>query len=520
MSTLGELLEDSMMLSFAVSFGPRLRRMQLSLLLLALTCLVLPVAVQAQVTFDGRRSVNAGSEAVGSTSAVVSLPFTIEAGTKVGSIAVLTTGIAGMDFAPAKKSTCEAKTYTVATHCVVNLTFTPLASGMRMGAAVFYSRGHDAGPVLATVPVFGIGTGPQLVFGPGGAATSVGSKFVSPRGVAVDAAGNLYISDTDLQEVFKVTPTGTQTTVGSGLMVPQGLAVDGAGNVYIGDVQAGVVYKVTPGGVQTTVGSGFYMPMGVAVDGAGNVYVCDPWVDGCYQITPGGAQNSVGGGYNTPEGVAVDGADNVYVADPFNAAVFKITPDGTQTTVGSFIAPQAVAVDAAGNVYVTDPGNDTITELAPSGVQTTVSSGLSVPDGLALDGSGNLYVANTFHKQVMKIQRADAPSLTFEPTKVGSTSKDSPKTVEVENIGNASLQFSSLTYATDFPEGTLNNDCTASTSLGTASTCALSIDFTPVKPLSNRNSRVLKEAVRLTTNTLNLPDTREIVVVAGKETSQ
>ena len=49
--------------------------------------------------------------------------------------------------------------------------------------------------------------------------------------------------------------------------------------------------------------------------------------------------------------------------------------------------------------------------------------------------------------------------------------KDSPKTVEVENIGNASLQFSSLTYATDFPEGTLNNDCTASTSLGTASTC-------------------------------------------------
>ncbi len=506
--------------SFALSFCPRLRRTQLSLFLLALACLLLPIAAWAQVTFDGGQSLNIGSQAVGSASASVSLPFTIGAGTKVGSISVLTTGVAGMDFAHAKGSTCKATTYATATNCVVNVTFTPRTAGMRIGAVVFYSRGHDAGTSLATVPVFGIGTGPQLVFGPGGAATSVGSKFVSPRGVAVDAAGNLYVSDTDLQQVFKITPTGTQTTVGTGLMVPQGLAVDGAGNVYIGDVQAQVVYKVTPGGVQTTVGSGFYMPIGVAVDGAGNVYVCDPWIDGCYQITPSCAQNSVGGGYNTPEGVAVDGAGNVYVADPFNAAVFKITPDGTQITVGSFIAPQAVAVDAADDVYVTDTGNDTITEVAPRGVQTTVSSGLNVPDGLALDGLGNLYVANTFNKQVMKIDRADAPSLKFEPTKVGSTSKDSPKSVEVVNIGNASLQFSALTYPTDFPEGTSNNDCTASTSLGTASTCALTIDFTPVKPLGDENSRVLKEAVTLTTNTLNMPNTLETVAVTGKETRQ
>ena len=506
-----------MMPSLALSFCPRFRRMPLSLFLLALACLLLPMTAWTQVTFDGGQSVNIGSQAVGSTSAAVSLPFTIGAGTKVGSIGVLTTGVAGMDFARAKKSTCGAKTYTTATICVVNVTFTPLTAGMRMGAVVFYSRALDAGRVLATVPVFGIGTGPQMVFGPEGAKTRVGSKFVSPRGVAADAAGNLYVSDTDLQEVFKVTPSGTQTTVGSGLLVPQGLAVDGAGNVYIGDVQAQVVYKVTPGGAQTTVGNGFYMPMGVAVDGAGNVYVCDPWIDGCYQITPSGAQNSVGGGYNTPEGVAVDVAGNVYVADPFNAAVFKITPDGTQTTVGSLIAPQAVAVDAAGNVYVTDPGNDTVTEVAPNGVQTTVSSGLDVPDGLALDGSGNLYIANTFNKQVLKIDRADPPSLKFDSTKEGSTSRDSPKTVEVENIGNASLQFSGLTYPTDFPEGASNEDCTAGTSLTSAGACALAIDFSPVTPLGNKTSKVLKENVTLPTNTLNVPNTLQRVVVTGKE---
>ena len=167
--------------SLALSFCPRFRRMPLSLFLLALACLLLPMAAWTQVTFNGGQSVNIGSQAVGSTSATVSLPFTIGAGTKVGSIGVLTTGVAGMDFARAKKSTCGAKTYTTATICVVNVTFTPRTVGMRMGAVVFYSRGLDAGTALATVPVFGIGTGPQLVFGPGGAKTRVAATLSVPE---------------------------------------------------------------------------------------------------------------------------------------------------------------------------------------------------------------------------------------------------------------------------------------------------------------------------------------------------
>jgi sugar lactone lactonase YvrE len=440
----------------------------------------------------------------------------------VGSIVAVTTGVAGKDFSNAAGSTCVATTYAAATNCVVKVTFKPQVSGLRKGAVVFYSGAHNNSTALATVLVFGVGTGPQLVFGPGGAQSKVGSNFVSPKGVAVDSAGNLYVADTDLQEVFKVTASGTQTKVGSGLMVPQAVAVDGAGNVYIGDVQAHVVYKVTPRGVQTAVGTGFYMPMGVAVDGVGNVYVADPWIDVVSEITPSGTQTSVGSGYNTPEGVAVDVAGNVYVADPFNAAVFKITPDGTQTTVGSgLITPQGVAVDAAGDVYVTDTGNDTVTEITPDGVQTTVSRRLNVPDGIALDGSGNLYIANTFSEEVLKVDRADAPSLNFDATKVGSTSKDSPKTVEVENIGNASLDFSAVTYPADFPEDSREFDnCTASTSLAAAGTCALTIDFTPVKPLGSQTSAVLNEVVKLTTNTLNVPKKLEKVDVTGKETSQ
>jgi len=146
-----------------------------------------------------------------------------------------------------------------------------------------------------------------------------------------------------------------------------------------------------------------------------------------------------------------------------------------------------------------------------------VSTGLDVPNGIALDGSGNVYVADTFNEQVTKIDRADAPSLTFDPTKINSTSKDSPKTVEVENIGNASLKFSALTYPPDFPEASGDNECTSSTSLAVASTCALIIDFSPVTTLSSGSSSLLKEAVKLTTNDLNVPKKVQQVVVTGEE---
>ena len=509
-----------MTIRFAFSFGySQFRRVKRIWFCAALCCVILPIAVGAQVTFTGaHRSVNIGSQAVGSPSATVSLPFTIDAGTRVGSIAVLTTGIANKDFAQSTGSTCTAKTYSTATKCLVNLRFTPLVAGQRRGAVVFYSAATKTSTALATVPVFGVGTGPQVVFRPVAAQSKVGSRYISPQGVAVDVGGNVYVTDIGLQEVFKITPSGTQTTVGTGLGVPEDVAVDGAGNVYITDSQADAVFKVTPGGVQTTVGRGFSYPVGVALDGAGNVFVSDPFVPTVFKITPAGAQGMVGSGYNTPAGVAVDAAGNVYVADTFDMTVFKITPGGTQTMIGSgLISPSAVAVDAAGDVYITDSATDTVYEVTPNGIQSTVSSGFNVPNAVALDGPGNLYVADTFNQQVTKLDRVDAPSLQFEPTKINSTSKDSPKTVEVENIGNAALKFSALTYPPDFPMASGNNQCTSNTSLAAASTCALIIDFSPASPISSGSSRLLREAVKLTTNNLNAPKKVQQVIVTGKE---
>jgi sugar lactone lactonase YvrE len=506
---------------------PRFRRIRLSLFLLPLACLLLPNAVRAQVTFNGvkgQQSVNFGSQAIGSRSATISLPFTIasDVSTTVGSIGVLTTGIAGKDFIQETGSTsCGATTYAAATDCVIDVTFDPLAAGLRLGAAVFYAGAGKTSAVLAMVPLYGIGIGPELAFGPGGAETSVGHKFISPAGVAVDAAGDVFVTDLDYQEVFKVTPNGTQTTVGGGFEVPEAVAVDGAGNLYVADSEAAEVFKVTPGGVQTTVGTGFDYPNGIAVDGAGNVYVTDPFIDEVIKITPGGTQSTVGGGYNTPAGVAVDAAGNVYVADTYNQEVFKVTPGGTQTTVGTnLVSPAAVAVDAARDVYIIDDGTNALYEVTPGGTQTTVTSDLDVPDGVAVDGSGNLYVANSYDEHALKIDRADAPSLHFDSTHIGSTSKDSPRTVKVENIGNAPIKFSALSYPANFPEAAAGDNCTTSTSLDSASTCALTIDFKPVTSLGTKSSAALTGAVKFTTNTLNVPKTTKDVDVSGTETAK
>lgn len=505
----------------------RNRRIQLTLLLAAPGCLLLPTVSRAQVTFNGvngQQYVNFSSEAVGSRSATISLPFTIgsSVSTTVGSIAVLTTGIAGKDFSQMTGSTtCMTGTYAAATNCVINVAFKPLAPGLRLGAVVFYSGKSSASTVLASVPVYGIGAGPEAVFGPHGIQTSVGHGFIFPAGVAVDAAGNLFVTDLVFQEVFKVAPNGTKTEVGGELEVPEAVAVDGAGNVYVADSEAAAIFKITPGGVQTTVGTGFSYPNGIAVDGQGNLYVTDPFIDEVVEIAPSGKQTTVGSGYNTPAGVAIDAAGNVYVADTYNQTVFKVTPGGTQTMIGrNLVSPAAVAADAAGDVYITDDGTDALYEVAPSGRQTTVASGLDNPDGVAIDGAGNLYVANSYDEHAIKLDRVDNPSLHFDTTKIGSTSKDSPKTVIVMNIGNSALKFSALSYPVNFPKAFADDNCASTTSLAATVDCALTIDFKPISSLSGKSSVFLTGAAKFTTNTLNISNTTKQVNVSGTETAK
>ncbi len=219
----------------------------------------------------------------------------------------------------------------------------------------------------------------------------------------------------------------------------------------IGDVVS--TLAGSPGQIGSTSGTGgaarFDIPDGAAVDSAGNVYLADTFNDTIRKITPSGVVTTLAGaagqtgssdGTGTaarffwPTGVAVDSAGDVYVADQGNDEIRKITPSGVVTTLAGtagqqgssngtgtaarFYYPQGLAVDAAGNVYVSDQDNDEIRKITPSGVVTTLAGSagqtgssdgtgsaarFNNPKGVAVDGAGNVYVADLNNQDVRKI---------------------------------------------------------------------------------------------------------------------
>jgi sugar lactone lactonase YvrE len=469
--------------------------------------------------------VNFGSQAIGSPGETIAMPFNISltGPTTLGKVSILTTGVAGKDFADAGSSTCIATTYSTSTNCVVNVSFTPLASGLRRGAVVFYD---GSGNVLLTTPIYGVGTGPQVAFRPGTPNTLASGSFTNPNGVAVDGSGNVFVADSSKTAVNEIVAAGGYTTVtalGSGFSQPAGVAMDGSGNLFVADSGNGAVKEIAAVGGYTTVttlGSGFSQPAGVALDGGGNVFVADAGNSAVYEILAAGGYatvNTLGSGFENPNGVAVDAGGNVFVADSGNSAVKEILAVGDYTTIktlgSGFAKPVGVAVDGSGSVYVADAAGNAVYEIPAAGGYTTVStlgSGFKAPSDVALDGNGNVFVADRGNFAVKKLDFADPPSLAFASTLVGTTSSDSPKTVGIQNIGNQALTLTGLSYPIDFPEGSGDaSACTGSTVLSPAQGCDLPIEFTP------QNAGSLSERVMLTDNALNATGAMQSIGVSG-----
>lgn len=302
------------------------------------------------------------------------------------------------------------------------------------------------------------------------------ATFSMPSDVTVDGMGNVYVLDQG-RVVRKITPAGDVSTFAGAIgpfgsddgigdaarfYIPSGMAVTAAGTLYVADTLNSIIRKIDPAASVTTLagstspggndGTGtaarFSGSEGVAVDRAGNIYVADSENHAIRKITPQGVTTTLAGmpgiagsengsgsaaRFQTPRGLVVDASGIVYVADTFNHMVRKITPAGVVTTIAGtrasgnadgtgtaarFRLPHGIAVDSLGNLYVSDTNNHTIRKITPSAQVTTLAgtagaagsvdgmgsaARFAFPRGLTCDGAGNVFVADTYNCAIRKI---------------------------------------------------------------------------------------------------------------------
>jgi hypothetical protein len=306
-----------------------------------------------------------------------------------------------------------------------------------------------------------------------GSTNGIGSaaRFDGPYDVAVDTVGNVFVADSFNNTIRKVTRTGRVTTLaglagsigtadGTGSAArfsnPRGITVDTAGNVFVADTINYTIRKVTRTGVVTTLaglaeaagstdGTGsaarFNNPYGITVDTAGNLFVADTASNTIRKVTSAGVVTTLAGTagaagsadgtgsaarFNDLTRITIDTAGNLFVGDRANHTIRKVTSAGVVTTIAGtagvtgstdgtgsaarFYFPSGVAVDTSGNVFVADSVNSTIRKVTSAGIVTTLAgtAGASdyangtgsaarfrTPYGITVAAAGNVFVADS-----------------------------------------------------------------------------------------------------------------------------
>lgn len=293
--------------------------------------------------------------------------------------------------------------------------------------------------------------------GPGSTA-----QFSDPYGVATDVSGNVYVADADNNAIRKITPAGIVSTVagdgtrgfknGTGASAefdfPHALVVDSTGNIYVADTFNQMIRKITPAGVVSTFagdgtagftnGTGmtaeFNAPSGITIDRYGNLFVSDSNNQRIRKITPEGVVSTLNLTVllSGPQGIAVNASGDLYVVESGKGLIRKITSEGIVTiiagtepggfadgqgTAALFFVPEGIAIDPSGNLYIGDLGNDRIRKITPSGYVSTIAGSTKgnvngagadarfyAPAGLAIDGFGYLYIADVNNYSIRKLK--------------------------------------------------------------------------------------------------------------------
>ncbi|MBV8552168.1 MAG: hypothetical protein JOY54_12770 [Acidobacteriaceae bacterium] len=371
--------------------------------------------------------------------------------------------------------------------------------------------------LLATVPAWGqqISIWPGMLTSPTLPLSSVGQITT----VAVDQNGMLYLANNS--SVFKIDVHGnTSTTKITGLNQVGGLAIDAGGNMYVSDSIGNSVQRVDAAtkAVTTVPTTALNHPLGLALDSAGNLYIADsansrvvevPWTGGAWGLQIPVADNTT---LSAPAGLAFDSKGYLYIADEGTGTVTKLNlsngnstlvagaqngalADGTPAVSANIGSPNAVFVDAASNVYIDaqvqsggpglnairkiDASNGNIYTIAGGGLVAITNNGTVLATGAQLpnissfgfDSTGTLYIASN---GTLSAVSSSLESLIFPPT-----SSVQSQTLTVSNVGTAPLQFSGLALSNGQSTFTLGSglatDCTSSTVLSPAASCSLRI---------------------------------------------
>ncbi len=535
---------------------------------------------------------------VGTASSPILVTIPLPAGGSINSISVYTGGVLNQDFTLADSGTCTSSPpIPSGQSCTVYVTFTPQYPGLRQGAVVLQDASNA---VIGSAPVAETGLGSLGVFTPGVINTVAGdqnwlyrgdgglataSSIFLPYGVAVDAAGNLFITDSNNNRIRRVdASTGDISTyAGNGnsgpfgdggpatsasLSTPTSITLDGAGNVYFADNGNNAIRRIdsithiitTVAGTLGTSGSfgdggtathaKLNSPNGVALDGQGKLYIADTAnnvvrvVDlnaGTINLFAGSySENYSGDGgpaisaaLNAPWGVTVAPTGELYIADQYNHCIRKVALDLTISTVagnhnqgysgdgGPAIAaelnePASVVIDAAGNLYIADSGNNYVRKVSSTtGYISSVvgnsfesftgdtlpanQASLYGPYTLALDGPGNLYIADLFHNRIRMVS-SNADTLTYPDMRVLRTS--AAQTQTLENDGNAPLNIASVQAISNATVDPVTTTCAAGQQIVINATCSLGAKFSPTVTGAD-----VTGSIAIRTDSANTPDT-------------
>jgi pectin methylesterase-like acyl-CoA thioesterase len=384
--------------------------------------------------------------------------------------------------------------------CTIPVTLTASGPGVRSAGLAVTPSGSLT--TTSIYPMSGLATGSALV-ADSVTSSSTGSVLatanlgsLTPDSVAVDGSNNVYSVNSSNSD-FSVNLAGSATSTLLSSTAPTGvsqIAVDTQGNLYAVGSGASSITKLTVTAAQTsssvppTYGAGTLSytptitpakPQGIVVDANGNIYVSDGANGAIYKVNQASSLQplvTVASGLSNPTLLALDNSSNLYVYDAGANTVYKITYFGTKTTLVSSVTATGLATDAAGDVYVQTASG--VSEYPVSGPTTAVYSGGTAPNGIAVDGNGNLYIADAGYTSILEVLR---PAVSYN---FGTGSSGSPTlTGTLTDVGNqAATGSNTVTNTTNFAvvPGSSNGCAFSSSILGTQASgnaCTFSATF-------------------------------------------